>query len=573
MAARAASEINTIMTIYTINTGSSANKGDGDSLRTAFHKINLNFAYLSTQTGGGGGGGGGNAGTGSITFANNVISTTATNQDIIFDPNGVGRVRFRNTAIQFDNGTGGNTGAGSHILYTRGADKVVGLGIDGANSSLRIVGDKDTLGTLVDMGMYTGALGVWSSKVLVNYQGNLTAAGEVLAQQGFRFPDGTLQTTAGQGLTLSEITTGTISNEITGVQTIRFDTNSGFELTNLGSGAVQVGMNSTFKYWQVAGQPTLIAEGLDTVEIIAGAGMTITTNNTATTKTIRFEALEGGGLGNFVINGSTFYNSAVNQKTKIINAVTGTSYIEFPRFSTPTDDFIIESNTAIEIRSTAGVDNNIFINPANSYVNIGTNSTSSSAGVFIFAGDGPTLSEGGGVSVYPNKNVADYDGFAVYSDLDTGIINLYSNDNGNISVRPEGTGTFIVTGNIQNRKNVLYSTKSNYAAGGNASSSTYQAGALLLDVNKQVHSLFNGDYYLPPGLEGQIAYFAPQDAAQGANSTRIWFQKVRVMVSNLGIELYNQEWYPFKPNSSQAQGVVYAIYINGAWTPSHSYIS
>ena len=43
------------MTIYYINTGSSANKGDGDTLRTAFNKINSNFGFLSTATGGGGG--------------------------------------------------------------------------------------------------------------------------------------------------------------------------------------------------------------------------------------------------------------------------------------------------------------------------------------------------------------------------------------------------------------------------------------------------------------------------------------------------------------------------------------
>lgn len=43
------------MTIYYINTGTSPNKGDGDTLRTAFNKINLNFQYLSTATGNGGG--------------------------------------------------------------------------------------------------------------------------------------------------------------------------------------------------------------------------------------------------------------------------------------------------------------------------------------------------------------------------------------------------------------------------------------------------------------------------------------------------------------------------------------
>ena len=39
------------MTIYYINTGSSANKGDGDTLRTAFNKINTNFASLAQEIG------------------------------------------------------------------------------------------------------------------------------------------------------------------------------------------------------------------------------------------------------------------------------------------------------------------------------------------------------------------------------------------------------------------------------------------------------------------------------------------------------------------------------------------
>ena len=39
------------VTLQYINTGSSANAGNGDSLRTAFNKINSNFITLSTQSG------------------------------------------------------------------------------------------------------------------------------------------------------------------------------------------------------------------------------------------------------------------------------------------------------------------------------------------------------------------------------------------------------------------------------------------------------------------------------------------------------------------------------------------
>ena len=44
------------MAIQYINTGSSANAGNGDSLRSAFVKVNNNFAYLSTSSGGAGNG-------------------------------------------------------------------------------------------------------------------------------------------------------------------------------------------------------------------------------------------------------------------------------------------------------------------------------------------------------------------------------------------------------------------------------------------------------------------------------------------------------------------------------------
>ena len=38
------------MTIYYVNTGTSPNAGNGDSLRVAFNKINANFEVLETLT-------------------------------------------------------------------------------------------------------------------------------------------------------------------------------------------------------------------------------------------------------------------------------------------------------------------------------------------------------------------------------------------------------------------------------------------------------------------------------------------------------------------------------------------
>ena len=54
------------MSIRFINTGSSPNKGDGDTLRTAFNIVNQNFSYLSTLT----------ASTNIFTTTTNIFTTT-----------------------------------------------------------------------------------------------------------------------------------------------------------------------------------------------------------------------------------------------------------------------------------------------------------------------------------------------------------------------------------------------------------------------------------------------------------------------------------------------------------------
>jgi len=88
---------------------------------------------------------------------------------------------------------------------------------------------------------------------------------------------------------ISEISIdNTFSNTVTNITAIRFDTDSGFAVTDLGAGEVKIAMNSTFKYWEVDGQQTLIAQGLDHVRFIAGPGINITTNTTGTTKSIQF---------------------------------------------------------------------------------------------------------------------------------------------------------------------------------------------------------------------------------------------------------------------------------------------
>ena len=73
-------------------------------------------------------------------------------------------------------------------------------------------------------------------------------------------------------------TTNAILSTVTNVNDFRFDEDSGFDIVDLGSGAVKIQMNSTFKTWKVDGQDDLVATGLDTIELVAGDGITLTTN-------------------------------------------------------------------------------------------------------------------------------------------------------------------------------------------------------------------------------------------------------------------------------------------------------
>lgn len=71
------------MTIRYINTGTSANKGDGDSLRTAFNTINQNFSYISTSI---------STITNDLIILDQSIYGTITNRNIEILPSGTGTV-------------------------------------------------------------------------------------------------------------------------------------------------------------------------------------------------------------------------------------------------------------------------------------------------------------------------------------------------------------------------------------------------------------------------------------------------------------------------------------------------
>lgn len=93
------------------------------------------------------------------------------------------------------------------------------------------------------------------------------------------------------GIIVSEINgANTITNSFTGISAIRFDKDTGFSVANWGNGTVKVSLGSSFKTWNVYGQPSLVAVGEDTVRFVSGNGIIIRTSNTAGNKTITFSA-------------------------------------------------------------------------------------------------------------------------------------------------------------------------------------------------------------------------------------------------------------------------------------------
>ena len=92
------------------------------------------------------------------------------------------------------------------------------------------------------------------------------------------------------------------------INVLQFDEDSGFDVTQPSPGVAKVAMNSTFKYWEVNGVQQLTAVGLDTVNFIAGEGISIVGDGDATpqTLTISSTAVQGvqGATGSQGLTGT-----------------------------------------------------------------------------------------------------------------------------------------------------------------------------------------------------------------------------------------------------------------------------
>ena len=130
-----------------INIGTNANDGTGDDLRSAMQKINTNFTELYAET----------AVDSGITISGNTISSNRSDDDIVFEPSGVGAVRFPAVTINDNSITGTRSNENLTISAAGTGNLILGsLRVNGTTVS----SDDSTKITLAESVDITGTLQV-----------------------------------------------------------------------------------------------------------------------------------------------------------------------------------------------------------------------------------------------------------------------------------------------------------------------------------------------------------------------------------------------------------------------------
>jgi hypothetical protein len=189
------------MAIQYINTGTSPNAGNGDTLRLAFTKINHNFRVLSSTT----------ASTlvnGSYTLA---LSTS-------------GQVLLNGTLFRGYTGSAGGGTTGNGYTGSAGAD---GVGYAGSRGDLGYVGSQGNLG-------YAGSAGTNGTSVRIVGSVENSAALASYNTSGLQFGDGVIQTDTGHlqvwsGISFSDV--GQIKGDLGYTGSIGYTGSSGADST------------------------------------------------------------------------------------------------------------------------------------------------------------------------------------------------------------------------------------------------------------------------------------------------------------------------------------------------------
>lgn len=166
------------------------------------------------------------------------------------------------------------------------------------------------------------------------------------------------QTISGGGASLNVAlanSSNIATNVVSGVSTLLFDTDSGLDIVNLGGGNVKVQLNSTFKTWEVDGQESLIAEGLDNVRFVAGDGISITTNALASPKSIEFAWNANSWVNANDYTTYTTLNSRINTVQSNVTSISADGIINSETFTT------VSTSNTFSLYTTVGDANNIIV--------------------------------------------------------------------------------------------------------------------------------------------------------------------------------------------------------------------
>jgi len=344
------------MAQQTLNVGTNANDGTGDTLRVAMQKVNDMFTelYLSPLSGG------------DLEFSGNEIRATRSNDDIVFKPAGTGAISM--PAIRFNGNNIEGTRSNEDIrILPAGTGSVVfgSLSISGTslssddstainiNDNLTVDGTATISGTATITGATTlqSTLDVTGATTLstLDVTGNTTLAGTTTIDN-LTFNDNIISSSSNADIRLEPGGTGAVviasltvddninitDNEITTTQS-----NSDLVLTPAGTGSVVISSDldingGTIDNTVIGGTTpaagtftTLTANTSVTID-----GVTITDNTISASRSNDDLELAGSGSGTITINGFTF--PLVDGSSGEFLQTNGAGQLSFANLSAPT---------------------------------------------------------------------------------------------------------------------------------------------------------------------------------------------------------------------------------------------
>ncbi len=162
---------------------------------------------------------------------------------------------------------------------------------------------------------------------------------------------------AGVAINVCEINDPVSNTTVTDVNTFKFDVNCGFELTDNGGGTVTVGSSGvSYKTLEVAGQSSLVATNNDTLEVVAGTGITLVTNTGSNPKQL---CITNGNAERSTIVTESFTATA-SQTTFTPAQCYTTGHIDvflngIKLIEGASNDFVANNNTSVVLNSGANV--------------------------------------------------------------------------------------------------------------------------------------------------------------------------------------------------------------------------